>query len=71
MKPLSGLTKALVTGPFVVGLVSLIYGYFYGVQLARTAGLVSLLVCLVLFGLLIVPYWRSEPGVDLEMSLDE
>jgi hypothetical protein len=71
MKPLSGLRKALITGPFVVGLFSMIYGSVYGVQIARTAEFVSLLVCLVLFGFLIVPYSRSEPDVDPEMSRDE
>ena len=49
----------------------MIYGSVFGVQIARTAEFVSLLVCLVLFGFLIVPYSRSEPDVDPEMSRDE
>ena len=70
MKPLSALRKAFVIVPFVVGVVSLLYGYIFGEQLAWNLGLSALLACLVLFGLLILPYWKSEPGIDPEMSLD-
>jgi hypothetical protein len=70
MKPLSDLRKALVIVPFVVGAVWLLYGSILGEKLAWDPGLSALLACLVLFGLLVLPYWKSEPGVDPEMSLD-
>ena len=71
MKPLSNLRKALVMTPFLIGVVSLLYGYIFGQQLAKTLGLAAFLACLVLFGLLIVPYRRSEPGIDPGRSINE
>jgi hypothetical protein len=67
MKPLSGLRKALVIGPFLLGLISLVYGYFSGDGLILRAGGVLFIAFMVLYALFIVPYWNSEPGVNPEM----
>ncbi len=68
MKPLSGLRKALVSGSFLVGLAALAYGYILGNDLAWRIGGFSLVAFLILFALLILPYWNSGPGVNPEMN---
>ncbi len=68
MKPLSLLRKALVFGSFTLGIISTLYGFLFNHQMAMALGQVALLAFLILFVLLILPYWKSEPGVNPEMS---
>ena len=68
MKPLTGLRKALVVGPLLLGLLSLVYGYFIGDGFILRVGGGFIVLFIVLFALLIPPYWKSEPRVDPEMS---
>ena len=68
MKPLTVLRKSLVLGPLILGLLSLVYGYFIGDGFVLRVGGAFIVVFIVLFALLIPPYWKSEPGVNPEMS---
>ena len=67
MKQLSKTRKAIVSIAFVVGVSSLGYGIFFGVDWAVRAGKYSLFGFIVLFALLILPYWKSTPEMGQEL----
>jgi hypothetical protein len=67
MKPLSMRRKAVVSIAFFVGVVSLVYGFIGRVDWALRLGKYSLLGFLVLFALLILPYWGSDPKLGSEL----
>jgi len=67
MKPLSTSRKVAVSFAFFVSLVSLVYGFIAGVDWALRIGKYSLLGFLVLFALLILPYWGNDPKLGPEL----
>ena len=67
MKPLSTTHKAIVSITFSVGVVSLAYDFVIGVDWAMKLCKYSLLGFLVLFALLILPYWGSDPKMGPEL----
>ena len=67
MKPLSISRKVAVSFAFFVSLVSLAYGFMSEVDWALRVGKYSLLGFLVLFALLILPYWGSDPKLGPEL----
>ena len=69
MKPLSTRRKTVVSIAFLFGLVSLAYGFMTGVDWAVSLGKYSLLGFLVLFALLILPYWGSDPKLGPELVM--
>lgn len=67
MKPLSTTRKVIVTFTFFVSLVSWVYGFMAGIDWALRLGKYALLGFLVLFALLILPYWGSDPKLGPEL----
>ena len=67
MKPLSTIRKAAVSATFLIGLISLAYGLVAGNDLALRLGEYSLIGFVILFALLILPYWGSDPKLGPEL----
>lgn len=68
MKPLSTTRKATVSGAFVIGVVSFAHGFNKGIDLALRQGKYPLLGFLVLFTLLILPYWGNDLMMGSEVG---
>lgn len=69
MKPLSFTRKAIVSIALLLGIGSLLFGFLADSSMFLQIGKYLLVGFIVLFVLLILPYWRSDPKLGPEITL--